>query len=671
MAYDKFELERRGVTFGSAPAAFDLGEFQFTDRDPRALSDRGICFWLSQSQSDLTGAERVFTYRSIQEATGDEGLQSAARVDVDFHPDDERIVLHTVKVRRADGERDALDPANIDILQRELNLERAIYDGRKTMHMVVPDVRVGDVVEVIYSIYGANPVLRDAFAWWFILQWSVAVVETRAVVRLPSDRMLTIRRIAGAPDPAVVEEDGVRTLTWRVVDLEPYRSQAGAPLSFVGFQAVHVADRLSWAQIADLYRGGYYVPLSIPADLGEMAAEIREAHQEDPGKRMVEGLRLVQGLLRYHSVGIGDGGFRPRPIDQIWATRYGDCKDGSRLLATVLKALEIDAVCALVATRYGGDLDQTPPNAQAFDHCIVRARIGSETYWLDATRSAQAGIPSTLTQDDYAWALPLEADARLQPMNPQAVLSVCESTERWLFAAEQSAPARLELETIYRGWRADSVRRWIANDGPKSVERQWREGLEKEVHSPLATFDAPVIEDDHDANVLRIIERYEVARPLQIGKDGDQTFVSRDDVVGPHVKTMAPGRRVEPFQLGLPRRIVTTRILEFPTHVAIAPWSESFEGPGGQSLATSLIWEAPKTAVHRLSYTVRQRTLEADDADRYREFAAKALRNNGISFSLPFEKGRMKNADRQAGWRTWSIVALFIVALAVWRSIQG
>lgn len=670
MAYDKPELENRGVTFGPPPAAFDMSPFAYGDRDPRALSDRGVCFWLSHSQSDLTGPKQVFTYRSIRQATGDEGLQSIARLDIDFHPDYERVTLHGVTIRRAGEARDALDPANVDILQRELNLERAIYDGRRTVHVVAPDVRVGDVVEVAYSITGSNPVLRDLFAWWFILQWSVAVVETRVVVRLASDRAMTIRKIASAPDPVRTEADGVSTLTWRAVDLEPYRVQEATPLAFVGFQAVHIADARTWTDIADLFRGTYESPVALPAELDGLVAGIR-ATQADPGKRTVEGLRLVQGLLRYHSVGIGDGGYRPRSVDQIWTTRYGDCKDGSRLLATVLKALEIDAVCALVATRYGEDLNHTPANAQAFDHCIVRARVGGRTYWLDATKSVQAGSPSTLTQDDHGWALPLEAGASLEAMNPQEALTVCETTERWTFVREETAPARLELETIYRGWRADGVRRWIANDGPTSVERHWREGLEKEIRSPLVTLEPPRIEDNQDANVLHITERYEVTTPLESRKAGERTFVSRDDVVGPHIKTMSPGRRIEPFGLGLPRRVITTRVFEFPTEVSIAPWSETIEGPGGQSLSTSLKWEGTKTAVHRLSYAVRQKALQAADADLYRAFAEKALRNNGIMFHLPFERGKMVQANRQAGWRTWAIVALCIAGLAFWRLTQG
>ena len=38
-------------------------------------------------------------------------------------------------------------PEAFEVIQRELNMERAVYDGRMTAHMVIPDVREGDVIE--------------------------------------------------------------------------------------------------------------------------------------------------------------------------------------------------------------------------------------------------------------------------------------------------------------------------------------------------------------------------------------------------------------------------------------------------------------------------------------------------------------------------------------------
>lgn len=669
MPYDKVELEHRGVSFGPPPDTFILDAISFGERRPSELADRGICFWLTQSQIDITGPERCLTYRSMKQVTGDEGLQAAARLDVDFNPQYQRIAFHKLTIHRLGEAIQALDHANIDILQRELNLERAIYDGRLTAHVVLNDVRVGDIVEVCYSITVSNPALCGTFAWWCVLQWATNVVETRVTLRSPMSRPVSVRRLAGAPDPVVADADGVRTLSWRVIDVEPYRTQEGSPLAFVGYQAVHMADAISWSQIADLFRSAYEPPQTLPVELQGMIADLAAAHPER-GTRMVEGLRLVQRLLRYHSVGIGDGGYKPRSLDQILATRYGDCKDASRLLTTVLRTLSIDAVCALVSTQYGADLDQTPPNGQAFDHAIVRARIGSETYWLDPTKSEQAGTPETITQSDHSWALPLEADAKLQAIKPKPLLSVCETREHWTFAAERDAPARLNLETIYRGWRADGVRSWIANDGPASVERRWRESLEDELHSPLIALEAPEIQDDRDANILIVREVYDVVRPFQNTGGGAPKFISRDEIVGPHIKMIASGRRREPFHLGIPRHVLTTRRLIFPVPIAIAPWSETIEGPGGQRLETSLCWDSSTTAVHRLSYLVRERILAVSDAEDYRMFADKARQNNGITFEVPFEKGRMKAVSHGPGWRSWAIVIAVIAALALWRWMQ-
>lgn len=58
--------------------------------------------------------------------------------------------------------------------------------------------------------------------------------------------------------------------------------------------------------------------------------------------------------------------------------------------------------------------------------------------------------------------------------------TVCATRETWTFDKGAIMPARLEMRTVYRDWRADGVRRWLANDGRRNVSRRFRESLEVE-----------------------------------------------------------------------------------------------------------------------------------------------------------------------------------------------
>lgn len=667
MSYDSHSASRPRVEFGPPPEAFDMAPVRPAGRDARTLSSGGVCHWLSQAQYDLTGPEPVHTTRSVMEVTGNEGLQPAAQFSVAFDPRHERLVVHAVRVHRGGETREAGTPAAFELIQRELNMERAVYDGRVTAHMVIPDIREGDVVETAYSVCGANPALQGRLSWWFILQWSAPVAETRCTVRIAADRAVTIRPMGErtvAPEDRTA--DGVRVLDWRAVDLPPYVVEPGAPPSSVAYASVHVADAADWAEIAEVFRPFYEAAIHAPEDLTEQVRALAAARPTAEA-RLAEALRMVQGALRYHSVSIGEGGFRPRPLEEVWRTRYGDCKDGSVLLTAVLRGLGIDAVCALVNTFRGDDLPRTPPNVLAFNHCIVRARLGGRTVWLDPTNSIQAGDLDHLTQAAFHHALPLEPGAVLEPMPEPALQPTIDTEEVWSFSRLRGEPAGLAMTTTYRAWRADSIRHWIANQGADQLGRQLREGLEQELGSTLTETAAPAVEDDAVGNRLILREAYAVAEPYR-ERSGGLAFVSRDDVVGRHLPGIGPDQRREPLQLGLPRRVTTTRVFHFPTAVAITPWQERLTGPAGLALETSFEWRSPTEGVQRLTLTVGQSVLPPSEARAYRDFLAAARDNNGISFPVVFgQGGRMTSAAAKAdgnwGWLIWGgLVLLFIVA---------
>ena len=667
MSFDKDVASRPQVEFGPCPADFPLDLPDTGARDPRALSAGGLCYWKSHARYDLTGPAPVHTSRTVMQVTGQDGLQTAGRFTTTFNPRFERLIIHAIRLHRNGSVRDVADPQAFEVIRRELNLERAVYDGHVTAHAVIPDVREGDVLDTVYSIVGANPALEGRFSWWFILQWAIPVVETRCTLVLPESRAITIRALGETtikPDDTVV--GGVSTLDWIARELPPKLNEPGAPAHAVAYAASHVADAASWAEVAEVFRPWYEPADSLPTELEAAVAAIAAA-AADPADRAVRGLRLVQGALRYHSVSIGDGGYRPRPVDQIWATRYGDCKDGSRLAASILRRLGLDAVCALVNTGQGEDLPNTPPNVLAFNHCVVRVRVKDRTVWFDPTMPVQAGDLGHLTQARFGHALPLVAGAELERMPDWPLTTVCETTEVWNLPRVSGASAELELTTVYRSWRADNMRSWAANQGAEKLERELREGLERELSSTLTAVGPVEIDDDIVGNRLSIKERYTVTQPYRTLRGADHVgFVSRDDVVGPALPDPGPDRRRQPLQLGAPRRVSSTRIFHLPSDQEIETWRDRLEGPGGMVLESGFEWKSRREGVHRLTLTIGQPELSPADQDRYRTFLDAARRTNGISFPAPYERIRGHGGGSgRWSWMIWPGLVLLFVAVRI------
>src|SRR5262249_10863994 len=101
------------------------------------------------------------------------------------------------------------------------------------------------------------------------------------------------------------------------------------------------------------------------------------------------------------------GGFTPRSTGDICVTRYGDCKDKSKLFTVMGRKLGLDICPALVNTRDGVALNEYLPSGQLFDHCIVRLKLDGKTHWLDGTRETQDAPLGLLGESYFGWALPL------------------------------------------------------------------------------------------------------------------------------------------------------------------------------------------------------------------------------------------------------------------------
>jgi len=83
---------------------------------------------------------------------------------------------------------------------------------------------------------------------------------------------------------------------------------------------------------------------------------------------------FVQTDVRYVAIELGIGGWQPHAAADVFAHRYGDCKDKATLLATMLKEIGVDAWYVIVNTQRGAVTASTPPN-MGFDHVILAIQL--------------------------------------------------------------------------------------------------------------------------------------------------------------------------------------------------------------------------------------------------------------------------------------------------------
>jgi len=473
---------------------------------PLEQVNNGVFYLLSDVQDRVDGRDIVRYRHFASKAVNATGVEKIAQVEVRFDPAYEKLSLHTINVRRDGLLINKLNVANVRILQREKELEYKIYDGSKTANIFLEDVRVGDVVEYAYSVRGANPVFGGRHFGSFTLQWKSPV--NRSYVRLlwPTSREIYFTHHRTDRRPRVREAGQYREYLWDQSVLKPVVVEDDTPDWYDPYPFVEWNEFKDWESVAR-----WAVPLYARKGDGspQLRAEIERIKlaSADAKDQLLAILRFAQREIRYLGVEIGAGSHAPNSPDTVITRRFGDCKDKSLLVVTMLRELGIDAKPALVNTRINQGVNDLHPSPGAFNHVIVRAQIGENVYWVDPTRPSQKGTLATLYQPSYGSALVVDSATReLEVMKnarpyKRIVRSFMDSS------AGFNKPVPYTITTELEGESAEWLRNKIANQNSADFQNQ-RLNFYARFYADI-TVAAPIkFEDDEVANKLVMTESY-------------------------------------------------------------------------------------------------------------------------------------------------------------------
>ena len=108
----------------------------------------------------LPKSQEVFQETVIRVQTA-QGLQAVSTLQLPWQPDTDVLTIHKVHIIRGDQVIDALAAGQkFTLLRRENNLEYSALDGVLTAAFQPGDVRVGDILDLAYSITRTDPILE-------------------------------------------------------------------------------------------------------------------------------------------------------------------------------------------------------------------------------------------------------------------------------------------------------------------------------------------------------------------------------------------------------------------------------------------------------------------------------------------------------------------------------
>ena len=430
-----------------------------------------------------------------------QGLDGSA-LQVDWDPALESLTIHRYRILRGGQPIDLLgDGHAIKVIQREGGLENAMLDGRLTATLQPEDLRVGDVVELSYSITNHDPAMGGRSQ--YVAGPSDGVNFGRFRVRMlwDKDKQMQWRVFPGIIQPKLKKTAQGNELVADLYNGTAPLGPEGAPSRFKLVNAVEITEFTDWQGVSHTFAPLYAkaVTLAPNSPVKTEAAKIA-AQTTDPKRRAELALALVQQQIRYLYLGMDDGGFVPATADQTWSRRFGDCKAKTVLLVALLNELGVTARPVLVNTKQGDLVVARLPTMESFDHAIVEVQIGGKSYWLDGTRLGDDSL-DRLEAPNYTVGLPVtEAGSPLVAIVPDALDRPTQVVSLTLDASRGvDVPALASGEMRFHGRSGSDMRQTYAGysqaDRQRELRKLWRNTYDFVAPGKILTANDPATGD--------------------------------------------------------------------------------------------------------------------------------------------------------------------------------
>ncbi len=348
----------------------------------------------------------------VQQVTyiaSDRDVREHATDSIEYAPNSQQLHILHARAYKPDGR----------IIDAEATGETPVSEAGAAMYYDVRSCRLrfrdlekGDVIELNYRI---TPTARqNPYGGYFgelvVFQSPIAARLKRFVLITPANREFNIYEERMPSPAAVTVGGGERIYRWETRNLAALPAEPHGPSVTELAPYVHVSTFRSWAEMGRWYAQLIRPQLELDSALRQALVHLLANATTDEQKiRAIH--QFVVRNTHYVALEFGIYSYRPYPVSDTYARRFGDCKDKASLMMALLRAAGIDAELALVRTRRLGDVREQPASIAIFNHAIVY--VPGYDLWLDGT-AEYAGLHELPLEDQGAQALTVGLDGSAQ-----------------------------------------------------------------------------------------------------------------------------------------------------------------------------------------------------------------------------------------------------------------
>lgn len=643
------------ISQSNVPAWVTPYEYNSKFADTTETSD-GYAYLLISKQSNVETKEYYSEF--VTKVTSEKGLSEVSSINEYFDPSYQQLTFHKLNIIRDGKKINKLSPAKFDVIRREDQLERAVYDKGVNAIYNLPDVRVGDIIEYSLTRKGFNPIFKDHRFGMSYMQYGIPVGKFAYRILYSPNRKLQFKTFGDIGTEAVEKTGKLNSIEWNRENVPAILTDDRYPTWYDPFPRFQYTDFQSWNELKQWAIDLYTIPTLSTGELKGIIDGIRSSGKTDEAK-IKACIRVAQGDIRYLSFSDGINGYKPHPPEDVYIQKYGDCKDKSFMLATMLNALGYKSFPALVSTDTGYSLGEVLPNPWAFNHCIVQFMYNDSTYWIDPTMNAQVGPLKSYSFPSYHNALVINNDQNsLSPIPYGYKNSVIDIREEYSMI-EVGGYVYLKVNTTYYGDEADDIRSYFTSNTTSQVGKDFLNFYAKDFMdiSSIKDFE---YNDDTDNNIIKASEEY-LIKDFWKTENEKKTANVYASFLASYLKKPDTRIRTMPLAVSHPHDIRQTITIKLPEEFDIKDSFNSVESEAFEYSRSKNYDD--KTITLKYQYKSKASFVSTEQVMDHIENISRALDDNGLNIYKPLNAETTNTKNPYLAL----IVILFIGGYFIWN----
>lgn len=465
--------------------------------------------------------ENAFFNHEVINVISYSGITNASQISITYDTSYQHLIIHHLFIWRKGKKIDRTKDLSMEIMNNEYNLQQGIYTGQITAYDNLDDIRKDDLIDFSYTLMGNNPMFGDD-KYLFIPLEAMNPIDIYSVrVLFPKEKKYTYECVDCDSSIRItdIEADGYQQIEIYNTNLKALKIEDNIPTWEAPYKYFVLSSFNSWKDVNKWAQNIF--ALQNEPKLDDVFDEIFTG-EETTEEKINKIINYTQDDIRYMGIESGIGSIKPFSPEQVVKQRFGDCKDKSLLLVSLLKKIGIEKAYPILAnTIMKDEVDRHYPSNQIFNHCIVKFEYNNNTFWVDPTITLQGGDFRDLFTPDYGKVLVVGMpDDTLQKMSPRKMEASTSIIEEYTMSSF-SEPAKLKITSIRNGFEADLRRSQLEYFSIADISKLVTDDLK--LYFPSVTKKGEVeISDDIEKNNLSTTYNYEINGFWQ---DGDKSTI--------------------------------------------------------------------------------------------------------------------------------------------------